>query len=100
MNRKIVVTLTFSLIVGITFFGLVAASDPTRAIHAEITLTKSVFRLGEELPWTYIYVVNPTWHTVDVECSSRRICLWSFPTLTPPHTRLETRAMGYDGSTL
>ena len=67
MNRKIFIAVAVPMIVGI-FLGLVAASASVGGIHAETRLVGHVFRgVGEKIPWVYIYVVNPTWQTVDVE---------------------------------
>ena len=68
MNRKIVFAMLVPMIVGM-FLGLVAVSSAaTVGIHAETRLVGHVFRGGgSKLPWVYIYVVNPTWQTVDVE---------------------------------
>lgn len=67
MDRKIVIAMAVPMIVGI-FLGLVAASNAAVGIHAETRLVERVFRgVGVKLPWVYIYVVNPTWQTVDIE---------------------------------
>ena len=68
MNRKIVIAMAVPMIVGTILVGLVAASASISGIHAETRLVEHVFRgVGEKSPWVYIYVVNPTWQTVDVE---------------------------------
>ena len=68
MNKKIIFAILFPTIV-LTFFGIAAsASDPAGGIHATTRLVDHVFRgVGVEDPWVYIYVINPTWQTVDVQ---------------------------------
>ncbi len=69
MNRKIVIALAIPMIVGMIFLGVAAGYNPTQSITAETKLTRRVFRgVGDvEAPWQYIYVLNPTWQTVEVE---------------------------------
>jgi len=69
MNRKIVIAMAVLTIVVTIFIGFTTASNPVGGIHAETRLTRHVFRGAEdtEIPWVYIYVVNPTWQTVDIQ---------------------------------
>lgn len=69
MNRRIVIALAVSMIVGVILLGVAAAYNPTQSITAETKLTRHVFSgVGDvEVPWQYIYIMNPTWQTVDVK---------------------------------
>jgi hypothetical protein len=68
MNRKIIFAILVPMIVVTIFIGLTTASNPVGGIHAETRLVEHIFRgVGAKSPWVYIYVVNPTWQTVDIE---------------------------------
>ena len=69
MNRKIIFAILVPMIVVAIFIGFTTASNPVGGIHAETRLTRHVFRgVGDvEVPWQYIYIINPTWQTVDVK---------------------------------
>jgi hypothetical protein len=69
MNRKIVIALAVTMIVGVILLGVAAAYNPAQSITAETKVTRHVFRgVGDvEVPWQYIYIMNPTWQTIDVK---------------------------------
>lgn len=69
MNRKIATLLAIPMIAITIFIGLAAASNSIEPINAQAKLTRHVFRgVGDtEIPWQHIYIINPTWQTIDVE---------------------------------
>jgi hypothetical protein len=71
--RKMGLALAFLSITAVASFTLVASYSPAwmygNRVYADAVLTRYVFHgVGDtEMPWEYIYVVNPTWQDVEIK---------------------------------